>query len=280
MSSTCSARLHARRESSPAQVDGLQDAYRKELERRLRELRGVLRETIDENDALGISGGESARTQAEPRDDFDFEQNPAKQVAFRNQLQEWIDEGILEPASEEEIENGDHYTAFYVSAGYGAGTDFAGQQLRERGMDVPEVEAAEVIQRPIHVDELETIYTRNYEGLEDITEDIDQSLSQVLTTALRDGWGTRRTANEITKEVRTIQHSRARTLARTEMLNAHNSAALKRYERWDVEEAEILTHTPCEICQGIEANDPYPIAEAYGLVPAHPNCVCTVAPIV
>lgn len=273
-------RHNVRREDSPALADAIQDEYRREIFRRFKELRGVLRGTVVDNDALNIKGGRT-NDDVEEREDFEFEQNPAKQVAFRNQVREWLDEAILEPMSIEEVEEGNHYTAVYVDAAYAKGIDFGGQMLVDRGSSVPDTPATELISAPIHISELEEIYTRNFEGLEDITEDIDRQISSTLTEALRKGWGTNKTANRMTEEVRDIQHSRAKTLVRTEMLNSHNTGALKRYEQHGVEEVEILTHTPCPICREIELNDPYPVSEAPRLpLDTHPNCVCTYAPIV
>jgi SPP1 gp7 family putative phage head morphogenesis protein len=284
MSSETADRSNVRREESPAETEGIQDEYRRDLARRIRKLRGVLRETIVENDALGIKGGYETRLNDEDdissREEFDFEQAPPKQVEFRKQLREWIDEGILEPTDIEEIEEGRHYTAIYIDSAYAQGMAFANGLLIQKDVDVPDEDFQTVVSRPIHASTLETLYSRNYEGLEDITEDMDRSISRILTEGFRKGWGTRKLADEITKEVRDIQHTRARALARTEVMNAHNEGTLNRYDSFGVEQVEILTHTPCPICQRIEDGDPYTVSEATGLIPAHPNCVCTWAPIV
>lgn len=257
---------------------GLQDEYRKELERRFRELRGVIRETVVENDALKLP----ARTNIEAEEDFEFEKNPAKQVAFDNRLQKWIDDGILEPVSEEQRKNGDHYTAYWVNAGYAAGLEFANQQLSEVGMDVASPdEVRDLFRRPIHADELEILYTRNYAALEDITEDVDKSISTILTKAMRKGWNAQDAADKMTAEVEDIQRSRARTMARSEIMHAHNQSAFNRYREYGVEEVRILTHDPCPICRPIGLGDPYPIGEVpKGGPPFHPNCVCVPAPVV
>ena len=273
------------REESPVQIKGLQDTYRREFSRRFRKLRGVLRETIVENDALRIKGGNRTRVNApedmQSRDVFEYELSPAKQTEFRNQLQEWLEKGVLEQATEDQIKSGEHYSSVYVDMAYAQGLNFASGVLVEEGYDAEIPENAEtLLSRPINVRELETAYARNYSALEDITDDIDQSLSNILTEALRKGWGTRKTADKITKEVRDIQHSRARTLARSEMLNVHNTATIRRYMEFGVTEVEILTHTPCpEICRPIASGDPYPIDNLpRGGPPFHPNCVCTIVP--
>lgn len=267
----------------PVQMEGLQDEYRREFSRRLKKLRGVLRTSIADNDALRIKGGSRTNDEddIEPRDDFEFDRDYGKQTEFREQLKQWLAAGVLEEASDEQIQNGEHYTAIYLDAAYAQGLNFASNVLIDRGQDaeLPD-DVQSVMSTPIHIRELETVYARNYEGLEDITEDIDRSLSNILTNALRQGWGTSQTANEITNEVEDIQHSRAWTLARTEMLNTHNKASVQRYREFGVEEVDILTHTPCpEFCAPIEANGPYPIDDIPRTGPPfHPNCVCVVVP--
>ena len=269
--------------AQPVQLEGLQDEYRREFARRFRKLRGVLRTSIVDNDALRIKGGSRVNDEddIEPRDDFEFDRDYGKQVEFREQLKQWLATGVLEEASQEQIQDGQHYTAIYLDTAYAQGLDFASQLLIDNGQsaEMPD-DVQSVMSRPIHIRELETVYARNYEGLEDITEDIDRSLSNILTNALRQGWGTRQTADAINNEVEDIQHSRARTLARTEMLNTHNKASIQRYKEFEVEEVEILTHTPCpEICAPIEAQGPFPIDDIPQTGPPfHPNCVCVVVP--
>jgi len=271
-------RHNIRREESPAQVSGLQDEYRKELGRRIRNLRGVIRETIVENDALGIKGGSRNQRKIDPRKDFEFERDTLKQIEFEKQVQEWINQGVLQPLTREEIENGDHYTSVYVNAAYLEGLKFADDEMEDYGIIVPETDNYnELLSRPVHIRELETVYTRNYQGLEDITEDIDRQIGRILSESLKDGWGTQRTADRINNEINDIQRTRARALARTEILHTHNTSTLERYKQFDVAEVEILTHNPCSECAAIEAGDPYEIGSA-PIPPFHPNCVCTIVP--
>jgi len=290
MSSThsCSSHRHnLRREESPAQTESLQEAYRKELARRLDRLRGVLRTTISENDALEIGDPERRNVDEpdsgpniDPRDGFEFTTAVGKQAAFNEQLNEWLDEGVLEKTGEDLVQQGEHYTSIYAEAAYENGVDFGTEEMLNADVEVSEEDVEALMGRPIHQDTLEEIYTRNYQGLQDITEDIDRSLSRLLSEGLANGWNPRKTADRVTAEVRDIQHSRARALARTETMHAHNTGALSRYEGSGVTEVEILTHQPCELCQRIEARGPYAVSEAHGLIPAHPNCVCTVVPAV
>lgn len=275
------------RESGPTDTQGLEREYRVEVDRRFRKLRGVLRQTIDTNDALGLrdrtnaAARQHAAEDIEPRDRFPFRNRAGKELAFQNQLREWLDEGVLEVVGEDTIEAGEHWSGTYVRSSSKEGIRWANQQLRDRGVSLDDGASLDVIfDRPMHTDELERLYTRNFEGLQDITEDLDQTLSRELMRGLIDGENPRTIANRLTKETRTMQSQRARTLARTEVLNAHNTAAKTRFREMGVAEVQILGHNPCPICE------PY-VGETYSITdipqggpPFHPNCLGSVAPVV
>jgi hypothetical protein len=85
----------------------------------------------------------------------------------------------------------------------------------------------------------------------------------------------------MTEEIRDIEATRARVLARTEVMHSHNAAAARRYQERGVEQVEILPDDPCPICRALVADNPYPASEAAGLVPGrtHPRCECTIIPV-
>ena len=87
-----------------------QDAFRKELERRFRKLRGVLRETIVENDALKLP---VERVNVEPARDFKFVER-SREEAFREWWDRQVEEGFLEPLPSGAVRRGEHYSASYV----------------------------------------------------------------------------------------------------------------------------------------------------------------------
>jgi len=275
------------RESGPTDTQGLQREYRVEVDRRFRKLRGVLRQTVDRNDALGLRDRTNAATRQhaaediEPRDRFPFRNRAGKELAFQNQLREWLDEGVLEVVGEDTIEAGEHWSGTYVRSNYGGGVRWGNRQLQAAGVTLDDGAALDaVFDRPMHTDELERPYTRNFEALQDITEDLDQTLSRELTRGLLDGENPRTIANRLTKETRTMQSQRARTLARSETLFAHNNGAKTRYREMGVAEVQILGHNPCPICE------PY-VGETYSIndipqggPPFHSNCVGSLAPVV
>ena len=78
-----------------------------------------------------------------------------------------------------------------------------------------------------------------------------------------------------------VSFSRADALVRTEMAHIQNEAAKKRYEDNNITEYEIWApkdERQCEHC-GTLHRKRYPVGASLP-VPAHPNCRCTVLPVV
>lgn len=248
------------------------------MTKRLRFLKGLVRKTVGyEFDALRLSGRSSA-TAARPQRQFTFTSNAEAKDEFLSWLNQAINDEVLEVIERTRIRDGEHYTARYVRSAYQRGIEGANQRLKDAGIEIGDVSLDATLRRPIHLKTLETIYTRTYDNLENITEDMQTGIRRQLTEGLEAGWNPRKMASKLTNEVDDIGITRAETLSRTEVSNAYNTASARRYQQSGVDQVQILVSDPCPICQALKANDPYPADEAAGLLPAHPNCVCSIAP--
>lgn len=71
-------------------------------------------------------------------------------------------------------------------------------------------------------------------------------------------------------------NSRLRTIAHSETLKAYNRGAITTYDVNGVEEAELVNSPGAcrEVCAPLNGKR-YKIAEAYSVLPLHPNCECT-----
>jgi hypothetical protein len=105
----------------------------------------------------------------------------------------------------------------------------------------------------------------------------------ILARALANGW----TPNEIKEEIAdTIDDDsdRALTIAQTEMSRAVTTAARELYQESGVELVEWLVADPCDLCEENADVSPIGIGETFPSgdtePPAHPNCVCDLAPYV
>lgn len=78
-----------------------------------------------------------------------------------------------------------------------------------------------------------------------------------------------------------VSYERADSLVRTEMSHIQNQAAKKRYQDYGVQEVEVLADEDerrCAHCGKLHGKR-YPI-NATMPVPAHPNCRCSIVPVV
>lgn len=273
-----------------------------ELGRRFRRLQASVRESLVANDALGLvkpiagktPGVAVINTQAIiriQRDEaidpkrFAFVRSQDKVRGFMNWIREQEKTGVLGVMQGTPIEYAAEsaWTNTYIESAYVKGVKDAGEKLRKAGADVADTWIQNAFFRPIHADRLGLAFTRVFSELEGITDTMDQQISRVLAQGLAEGQGPAVIARRINERVDKIGITRARVLARTEVMNAHANGTLNSFQEAGIEgvevEAEWLTAAdPCPICEALAAGGPYTLEEARGMIPAHPNCRCAWAP--
>jgi len=262
--------------------------YMAEMDKRLRVVKGLITESVVDNDCfrLGKNRGTALATHAQSAAltaPFEFTENPEKVKAFMAWLRGVQDAEVLEVTERvgRNVVAHSEWQNVYVRRSYEKGIAFAKRKLEEAGLDVPEEDIRAVFNRPIHADSLGLIYTRNFTELEGITEAMDQQISRELADGLSQGKNPRVIAREINNRVDKIGITRARTLARTEVNRAQNEATLNRYTEHGIKKTVLLVGPgPCPTGVCDDAAGEYTMDEARGLVPIHPNCSCTWAPVV
>lgn len=175
------------------------------------------------------------------------------------------------------------WSATYVQAAYVRGLNQAAARLRASGAVVEQRWLNAAFRRPIHADRLGIAYTRVFTELRGITDAMDQQISRVLAEGLASGAAPATIARAIIDRVGRVGITRARMLARTEVINAHADATLNTYLEAGLEGVEVVAEwltaaDACPVCVALEAQGPYSIEEARGMIPAHPNCRCAWAP--
>ena len=250
----------------PTNTKSVRDAFAGEVYRRFRNVKGEIRE------AVADSEGE-----------------------FDRWLDATLTEEVLDSMSEARIERGEHWTGTYIEAAYRRGVDDAGTMLRRLGIasadELTDAEQIDFARLPVHSDAIQSMWRRQFSELDGITDAVAQEVRRELADGLIEGVGSEELAGRLNDRVDAIGMTRARTLARTETVRAHNEAALARYERHGVEEVEtvveLLTAEDARVCEECEAlsetggpnNDgTWPIDEAHNVLPVHPNCRCTFVP--
>lgn len=174
----------------------------------------------------------------------------------------------------------------YIDTAYQKGIRDASAKMNRAGANLPRGFVSGAFNRSVHADRVGLIYTRAYSELEGITDTMASQISSVLARGIAEGRGPQSIARDLAGRVDKVGITRARVLARTEVISAHAEASLNAYEEAGVEgvevEAEFTTagdDAVCPICEGYEGNV-MTLSEARGLIPVHPNCRCAYLPVV
>lgn len=289
----------------PSRAKTKREKFEAETYNRWREAKGIIRETIVDNDALRLEtmlqsdsptvekGSNFPRDtynrreherrvhiHLQARDDFGFNRDADKHAAFMRWVREMLNDDVVERSSQREIHDGQHWTGAYIRTASRQGIANADQFMAAENIDFEESSVTAVMRQDIHQDVLENAYLRTYEELEGISEEVSRQLSRELSQGLAEGVNPREAARRINDRVDSVGIDRSRTMARTEFADAQNRHTARRYQSQGVEEVRVLTTDPCQICRRLARGSPYPIDEAETLLPArtHPNCRCTIIP--
>jgi len=234
----------------------------------------------------------------EAPDPYDFPTDREKLNAFIEDLKQWLRDEILEPANFSELRQGEHWTGEYVSNAYVIGRNVAVRRLRQEGISADEWALEELTQTRTSLESLRQLYSRTYENLRDITEDTADVIREELTKGFAQGESPTKIARRITKEVKTIQRTRAETLARTEVINTATDATLDEYQTQGVDtvgHGEWMTAMDTDVCPFCRrlSGEKFRISEVRGDTavlfrgqtyrlgfPAHPNGRCVPTPVI
>lgn len=137
------------------------------------------------------------------------------------------------------------------------------------------------------VEAAEVAATRQFGLLRNMSFDAAADMRDELVQGLRVGKSAEEIAQAIDARLSSINLTRARVIARTEITNAHANATLNAYQISGVQALEALvefalqvhgTAAPCPQCVSL-AGHIYTIDAARGIIPVHANCQCGWVPV-
>lgn len=226
------------------------------------------------------------------RENFEFLLDAQKIEAFNRwikSLQRSGDVAILPTGDSGYTQMG--WINAYIDSAYQQGIRRAYQELDRAGVatsatlgvSAGQVAAGGIVaafNQPVHSDAVAAIYARVYSDLEGITREMDKQISRVLAEGITRGDNPLTIAREMADRVDKIGITRARTLARTEVIRAHHVANLNSYKQFGINEVQMVAEFTtagdsrvCAKCESLDGNI-YTIEAARGLIPVHPNCRC------
>lgn len=269
----------------PTRTTILRRAFVAAMWKRFTKLKGDIRKTIVDRDCFGLLP-EKFMMVNEPAPvyrAFDFPTSSAKVEAFMEWLHDQEDQGILGIIERDgrTITHESEWMKTYIDSAYKKGIMRAQMELSK--MNLPAYQPLNIgFLAPIHADRVGLLYTRTYEGLKGITEDMAKSISQVLSDGMVKGLHPTQIAKSLSP-ILDKNLNRARMLARTEVIRAHSQASLAEYREAGIDgvEVEVEWSTSrigvCEKCSQLEGRR-FTLEEAEGLIPLHPNCKCAFIP--
>lgn len=234
-----------------------------------------------------------------PERAFEFSRSGDKVEAFMAWLEDEVRRGVLQIVpgpTGRRVVGASRWTDVYIASAYKKGIGFAWNMMKAEDADVTARQTriitpgsgADPIQSsflsPTHADRAGLIYTRTYSDLKGVTDEMDKQISRSLAESLSEGRDPYQTARILNERVEAIGITRARTIARTEMIRAHHVASINTYREAGIEGVVVIAEwmaTPddrvCDECEELDGKE-FPLDEIEGMIPVHPNCRCAAVP--
>lgn len=310
----CTCNIHTANESvtlnararegyDPTRTVTLRNQFAREMRSRINKVTSIIRRAIVDQDVFGMQ----MTTQALPNPgEFDFERNSRKVGAFMDWLNQQVAADVLDVAHLNQIGDSvdNAWTNKYISDSYKRGVQRANVELRAAGYDVQTIVERggidAVMGTPFSVDRVGVLYTRAFQDLKGITDQMSTQISRVLSQGMIDGDNPRLLARKLNAVIagpvgdlaitdtlgRFIPAKRrAEMLARTEVIRAHHLGMIQEYENWRTKGVYVRAEWStagddrvCPDCADLEGSV-YNIEEARGMIPKHPQCRCIALPI-
>lgn len=221
---------------------------------------------------------------------FQFTTTPQKLRMFQQWLKEQVDAGLL--AVDGGIK-GRPWTAKWVESAYRKGMLRAYMDVhkRDKRVKLPFYGGAksqflkDAFLQPVPMDSLELLFTRSFEALRGISMDMSIKMGRILADGFVNGYGPKKIARLMTKEISGLTRSRAMLISRTEIIRAHAIGQLDGFQLMGIEvvgvEPEVQISTAgdalvCEKCRGLEGKK-FKVKDqrTRSLLPVHPRCRCS-----
>lgn len=138
--------------------------------------------------------------------------------------------------------------------------------------------------RPVTVSKLKMLASLTYTDLTGVTSAMSSQMSRIMVEGLARGDNPRVIARTMAKRVDKIGITRARMVARHNIIKTHAEAQLDTLESLGKTEVSVLAEwnaasDACPLCQPLNGVV-MTIKEARGLIPRHVNCRCAFSPVV
>ncbi|MCK9570494.1 phage minor head protein [Candidatus Pacearchaeota archaeon] len=144
--------------------------------------------------------------------------------------------------------------------------------------------------QPVSVDKVKLLAGRVYTDIKGVTDIVATKVQRSLTDGIIQGKSPHEVGREM-NDVLDAYKNQATAVARTETIRAHAEGQLDAMEKLGIEDVGVAVEwttsgmgvtalgnpSPCELCAPL-AGIVMKVKEARGLIPRHPNCMCSLVP--
>lgn len=270
----------------PTKTTTIRARFLAEMNRRFKLLKKQITEAIVDQDCFGlVTSQHSLSLNVEPRQ-FAFPRNQDKVKSFMAWLKKMEEAGILTVSTKpgrigQAVEVA--WTDMYIDSAYKQGIRNALADMKKGGVDIGiasgELNADPVqiqFNLPVHADRVGLMYTRSFSELKGITDVMDQQISSILSQGLLEGRYPLLIAKQLNDRVG-VSLSKARTLARTEVIRAHHLGSIQEYRNAGLLGVTIQSEwstagwNVCPKCAPMDGKV-FSLDKIEGMIPYHPNC--------
>ena len=302
------------RRTDPTNTMVLRAKFVDQMRQRFHKLSADMKTSIIDNDAFGIVPRDDFTShimptilQPLPPKIYEFLRTPEKVDEFMGWLAAQEKAGILETELRPTARFGAGvaevaWSNKFIQTAYQKGIRAGRQKLKNAGktITVDQLSPGAIntaFNQPFHADRVGLLYSRTFDNLKTVTSVMDteirrklaDGLSSGLARGIAEGKNPKAIGRELFKSLNSsVEHVglyRATLIARTEVIRAHHVANIAEFRQAGVEgvEVEVEWMTAgfgvCPICADF-AGDAFTLDQIEPMIPRHPQCRCTVLPII
>ncbi len=282
--------------SDPTRTLNLRRQYMAEFKRRWNKAKKAIKQTIIDNDALGLIPVDLRfRNQEDTRPADEFTgSDAAKIAAFAIWLRSLMDTAVLGAKRTGDAVEFDGWQDNYIRQGYFRGIRHANDDARNAGMDVTmppfDEQGTSILMDKVHLAALAVLFAKYNNDLNGITDEFVKQTMRIVTEALQQDTRPADLYALIEDRLNAIGMTRSDTLVQVSIVEAVNDAILNRLGQLGILfvgiDAELAywetvgDNRVCPLCIAGSQQDNgfgpgiYLISDARGLLPRHPRCRC------
>jgi len=205
----------------PTRTTTAQKRFAQRLRGVLGRINAAIKRAIIDRDIFNLQEEQDTLSVDDPGT-FQTLNNAATKAAFIQWLREQLDSEFLGVVGQTHNQ--------YVRRAYSEGIRLATKQLRG-DVDLRTVDIEELVEQDRYDMGLRTLFTRTYENLQSVRDDVADAVREELLEGFEKGENPREIARRLADRIDSIGKYRATMIARSEVINAHTTGFLDRTEQ-------------------------------------------------